>query len=246
MTNTPIRQTGTHFWISDLHLFARRSIGDRYHDDILAAAASADTFVLGGDIFDFVWTTRDSIAESVDEAADWLQSLVEHAPNCQFHFLLGNHDCYEPFVTRLAELAKSVTNFSWHPFVLRLGDSVFLHGDVADRSMDAAGLAVRRKRHNKREKKKPWLHTLYDLVVAVRLHNIACVLVYPKSIVARRILEYLDRIDCGPKTGVQDVYFGHTHVAMLDYEYHGVRFHNGGAPLKGVSFQFLKPVIKLS
>jgi len=74
---------------------------DRYRDDTLAV----DTFVLGGDIFDFVWTTRDSIAESVDEAADWLQSLVEHAPNCQFHFLLGNHDCYEPFVKRLAELA---------------------------------------------------------------------------------------------------------------------------------------------
>jgi UDP-2,3-diacylglucosamine hydrolase len=242
--NIPMRQTGKHYWISDLHLFARRSIATQYLAEFRATAARADIFVLGGDIFDFVWTTRGTIAETVDQAVQWLESLIEHAPHCQFHFLLGNHDCYGPFVTRLAKLQDSAANFCWHPFVLRLGDSVFLHGDVADRSMDAEQLAHRRARHDQLEKKAPWLHTLYDLVVAVRLHTFAAMLVYPKTLVARRILRYLDQIGHGWATGLQHVYFGHTHVSMSDFEYSGVRFHNGGAPLIGVPFQILETVIK--
>ena len=190
-----------------------------YRGDFLAAAVEADTFILGGDIFDFVWTTHGTIAETVDEAVRWLETLVVDAPHCQFHFLLGNHDCHGPFVKRLAALEASARNFCWHPFFLRLGDTVFLHGDVADRSMDEEDLANRRARHDQMKKKGPWMHLLYDLVVFARLHNTACLLAYPKILVARRILAYLGRIGHGPRTGVQHVYFGHTHVPMSHYEY---------------------------
>jgi len=50
-------------WVSDLHLFSRRSLGEQQFDIILAAARETDVFVLGGDIFDFSWSTRTSVTD---------------------------------------------------------------------------------------------------------------------------------------------------------------------------------------
>ncbi|NLE39457.1 MAG: hypothetical protein GX621_15655, partial [Pirellulaceae bacterium] len=61
-----------------------------------------------------------------------------------------------------------------------------------------------------------------------------------KQTVARRILAYLDDIGEGPSTGVTNVYFGHTHLAISDFAYRGVLFHNGGAPINGLRFRVLE------
>ena len=63
---------------------------------------------------------------------------------------------------------------------------------------------------------------------------------YPRRGAARRLLGYLKEKGQGGETGVQNVYFGHTHRAVHDYGLDGVKFHNGGAPIHGVPFRIVQ------
>ena len=166
-----------------------------------------------------------------------------HAPDCQFYFVLGNHDYHQAFIDRLTLLQREVANLLWEPFVVRLGNTLFLHGDAADFSMDGQTLLRHRSRWLEADKRGHVQNLMYDLVVLARLHRMASTLVYRDRIVARRILRYLESVGHGVASGLKHVYFGHTHVPMSHYEYRGVRFHNGGAPLKGLPFRILEPII---
>lgn len=233
--------SGRGYFVSDLHLYARRSQAPQHLEAISAAAASAGIFVMGGDIFDFRWTTLPTIERTAQEAAGWLAQLASESPDCQFHFLLGNHDHNQLFINRLKDLAARRANFSWHPFFLRLGESLFMHGDAADRKDPARLLKARTKVLH--EPMKPrLLHGLYDLAVAMQVHRLAGWINYPPRRVARRILTYLERIGQGPQTGTRNVYFGHTHCSMSGYKYGGVTFHNGGAPISGLDFRIVEIV----
>ena len=118
-------------------------------------------------------------------------------------------------------------------------DQSFWHGDVADRKMTAARLEQRRMRFC-HEPRGPVHHRAYDLLVQTHVHAMLPGAVYPKRIVARRILSYLRDIGQGPETGVQHVYFGHTHRAVNGYEHLGVLFHNGGAPIGRSRYRILE------
>ena len=124
------------YFVSDLHLFANRSNAHRYLEEIARTASRAEAFVLGGDIFDFRWA-RIPTHRAVDRAIGWLLELTSACPQCHFHLVLGNHDYHQSLIDRLVELEKQVRNLSWHRYYVRLGSSVFLHGDVADKQMDA-------------------------------------------------------------------------------------------------------------
>lgn len=229
------------YFVSDLHLFARRSRADEHVDAIRGAAADAHTFVLGGDIFDFRWTTLTSLDHTIDAAVEWLETLAGDHPHCEFHFVLGNHDHHHGFIERLGALADDTENLSWHPYFLRLGSSLFLHGDVADRKMSQQQLAARRDRFARHELTKGQLaNALYDAAIEARLHLAVNRLAHPPQRVAKRIVSYLTHIGHGPHNGLEDIYFGHTHAALRGFEYQGLRFHNGGAPIKGLEFQVLK------
>lgn len=226
-------------FISDLHLFANRSRGDDHLHAIQRAADQADLCVLGGDIFDFRWSTLPSISATVDAAVRWLHDLCEAAPNSRVEFLLGNHDYHAALIQRLPELSQHVSNFEWHRFYIREGNTVFLHGDVADRKMTADGLQKRRERSLDHEQKGKYHSQAYDLVVKSRVHLLVPRAVYPRRLVARRIVSYLKHIGQGPETGVQQVCFGHTHRPLRDYRYRGIAFHNGGAPIGTGRFDIL-------
>ena len=231
------------FFVSDLHLFANRSRAWKFLDEMTLAASEARNFVLGGDIFDFRWARTKNHRQTVDRAAEWLTDLVGPCPKCDFHFVLGNHDYHQMLIDRLADLAGRLPNFTWHRYYLRLGSSVFLHGDVADRENHTAqSLAAERQEWLYARRRGPFLSRLYDVVVLTRLHASLPHLVYSKQIVARRILAYLDEIGQGPESGVRNVYFGHTHKHMTDYAYGGLVFHSGGAPIKGMKFRILEAV----
>ncbi|MBX3438851.1 MAG: hypothetical protein KF861_15270, partial [Planctomycetaceae bacterium] len=62
-------------FVSDLHLFANRSRADRYLEAIERAADAADLCILGGDIFDFRWSTLPSTEATVESAVAWLRAL---------------------------------------------------------------------------------------------------------------------------------------------------------------------------
>ena len=229
------------YFVSDLHLFSRRSQADKYRAQLHATAREADVFVLGGDIFDFRWSTLGSCAATIDAAIRWLDDLVAPHPHCQFYFVLGNHDCNRNFVARLDALAAISPNLRWYDDYLRLGHSLFLHGDVADGNLTAVTLAQRRQKwHHDERRRGPIKNMLYDLAVHANLHKMVGQLANPQSKVAARIVGYLEDIGHGPKNGLRHIYFGHTHIAMTNFQFGGLTFHNGGAPIKGLEFQILK------
>ncbi|HLA84841.1 MAG TPA: metallophosphoesterase [Thermoguttaceae bacterium] len=230
------------YFVSDLHVFSSRSQEHRYLEQIGHAAAHARAFVLGGDIFDFRWSIVASPEETVARAIRWLHELATDCPACRFHFVVGNHDYHEPFLARLDHLEARLANFMWYPFYVRLGNSVFLHGDVADRRMTAQKLTDRRSRWLDKKPKGPVANRLYDLMIENKIHKPLVHLGRRKRTVTRRILAYLDEIGEGPSTGLKNVYFGHTHLAFSDFEHDGVRFHNGGAPIHGLRFRILEAV----
>ncbi len=227
------------YFVSDLHLFANRSNAHQYLEEIAHTASRAETFVLGGDIFDFRWSSI-PILKAVDRASNWLEELANTCPHCQFHVVLGNHDYHRAFIDRLIELEGRTANLVWHRYYVRLGSSVFLHGDVANKVMDARMLAEARDEWLDHRRRGPFLSKLYDVVVATRLHKPVPRLVFARRIVVRRILKYLESIGEGPGAGVRDVYFGHTHRRLSNYHYHGLAFHNGGAPIKGTKFRIVE------
>jgi len=229
------------FFVSDLHLCSRRSQAPRHLSAIHAAASRADTFILGGDIFDFRWSTLPTADETVRHALRWLDDLVASHPRCDFHFVQGNHDCNRRFVAALESYSASRPNLTVHDYVLRQGKNVFLHGDAADHpAMCQQRLKKRREHWSRDETRSQVRHVLYDLAVTARLHRLAGKVVHPRRRVVHRILGYLSRIHHGPETGVEHVYFGHTHDALLNYHYRGITFHNPGAPMPGLAFRIVE------
>ena len=167
-------------------------------------------------------------------------SLAPQHPSCEFHFVLGNHDSNRRFVAALERYAHSTPNLEVHPYFLRLDQKVFLHGDVADRpEICADKLRHRRSHWSGDERRGEVKNLLYDWAVKARLHKLCGKVVHPKQRVASRILGYLDRVGMGPESGIEDVYFGHTHEALANYQHRGISFHNGGAPIDGLDFRIV-------
>ncbi len=237
------QHNGRAYFVSDLHLFASRSMAHLWLEAIQRAARDARLFVLGGDIFDFRWAHHGSLGYAVEAAAVWLAELARACPDCRFEFLLGNHDYHQGFLDRLDGVQAEVTNFAWHRFYYRRNGAIFLHGDVADRFSTAESLAHRRARWLHHKQRGPLWRRLYDWAVAGQLHRPLPAVVYPRRTVARRILHYLRDIGQGPEAGVRHVYFGHTHRELSHYRYGGLEFHNGGAPIKGTRFRIVEAMI---
>src|SRR6185503_4677305 len=104
----------------------------------------------------------------------------------------------------------SRSNLALHTYYLRLGKSVFLHGDAADHpEMCAQRLTKRREHWSRDESRSRVRHVLYDLAVTARLHRIAGKVAHPRRRVVHRNLGYLDRVGHGASTGVEHIYFGH-------------------------------------
>jgi UDP-2,3-diacylglucosamine pyrophosphatase LpxH len=229
------------FFVSDLHLCSRRSRAELHMPAIHATARRANSFILGGDIFDFRWSTLPSADETVKHALRWLDDLVASHPQCDFHFIQGNHDCNRRFVSALESYSATRPNLNLHAYVFRQGKNVFLHGDAADHPRMCQQRLMRRREHWSRDETRSQVrHVLYDLAVTARLHRIAGKVAHPRRRVVHRILGYLNRIQHGAATGVEHVYFGHTHDALANYRYRGVTFHNPGSPMPGLQFRILE------
>jgi hypothetical protein len=117
---------------------------------------------------------------------------------------------------------------------------LFVHGDVANSRMTEARLHASRERFAKHAPPAAWMHFAYDFSVATRLHVLVAKLWYPDAIVLNRIMRYVRALDAGSSEGGRNVYFGHTHRALVNRLWEGRRFHNGGAPIPGLPFQILK------
>lgn len=232
-------------FVSDLHLFASRSSAFRHFDALVHAARQSDQFVLGGDIFDFRWSSHPTAEATADAAMEWLEDFLNCTSNCRVHFLLGNHDDHPLLHARLPKLKEACERFEWSRFYYRLGNTLFLHGDVADRTMTAACLERQRNafHHGTRS---PLQHRLYDLAVRAHLHRLAPPAVYPRKRVALRILSYMHHIGHGAESGVEHVCFGHTHRPVDHYKLGHVTFHNCGAPIGSSQFRIVHREVELN
>jgi len=196
--------------------------------------------VLGGDIFDFKWSTRSSLEHSIADSIDWLEKLIVSHPNCEFYYVLGNHDAHPKFVAELDRLAFRQPRLSWHPFLVRLHQCVFLHGDVVDCEPSEDSIVSRRKAIDQKPRPVRSRHWLYDAVVRARLHRVAGQIAIRRSTVLKKISLYLSMQGLNAENGIRDVYFGHTHRDIDGVEYRSMTFHNGGASIKGLSFRIIE------
>ena len=196
--------------------------------------------VLGGDIFDFKWSTYESLDRSIDAGITWLEALIGSNPQCSFYYMLGNHDAHPRFVSKLDRLALRQPRLEWQPYVLRIRECVFLHGDIVDCEPSHSILAERRTKQEAKPLPRQYSHLIYDLVVHARLHRVAMNLAIRPKYVLRRLSEYLKVVRLDATHGVRDVYFGHTHRAVHAVQYAGLTFHNGGASIHGLPFRIIE------
>lgn len=231
--------------VSDLHMFCRRSQWEKHLQTIHDAAAVADLFIFNGDSVDFKWSCLPTVRETVEAAVTFFRGLAEQYPKCQFHVNLGNHDHLQAFIAALETLGAELPNFTWHPYYLRINNTVFLHGDVANRKMSHRQLERYRRRwdafHNRRQGQLR--NQVYDAAFRAGAHIAISKLAFPHRRTVKRVVAYLEDIGHASTHGVEYVYFGHTHVPISGYQYGGVVFHNGGAPMEGMGFQLLKAVV---
>ncbi len=225
--------------VSDLHLFCRRSLAQRYMPAIETAAADADVFVFNGDTFDFRWSCYATAAETSREAVKWLERIAQDCPETRFEFLLGNHDHVQVFIDSLHDLAERTPNFNWHPYYLKLGNALFLHGDVSIRKMTASDLERFRNGWLYEESRGEFVNSVYDIAFRAKVHCAISRLAFPTRVTIERVRHYLDSIGEGAGSTTESVYFGHTHCMINGYDYLGQRFFNGGAPMPGLDFSVM-------
>ena len=239
-----MKQRKTHF-VSDLHLFANRSSAPRIHDAIEHALRCSDTFVLGGDIFDFRWSRYRSHEETIEQSLHWLKGLVAINPECRIHYLLGNHDANPGFISALKALTSDYPQLVHHPHILRLGKTTFLHGDIIDAkipfSVDFHELLDERRAAEELRSRPPgFQHSLYDVAVRTRVHRLVANLANSNTKVLGRVSQYLSWAGHGPESGTRNVYFGHTHRSMEKVTYDGMQFSNPGAAIQGIDFRIIE------
>lgn len=226
-------------FVSDLHLFSQRSLAEQWMPVLHERIRESSLVVLGGDVFDFKWSTLGSVEATAHAAILWLRSLMRIHPAHTFVMLLGNHDDHPVLREKLEVLSEELPRLVVEAYVFRVANTVFLHGDSANPHSTEAKLLRSRRRTASHRTRGRAMNLLYGGAIRLRLHRAGAGLIFPKRLVARRLLGYLSEVGQGTESGTNTVYFGHTHLALQDYVYRGVSFHNCGAPMRGLKFQVL-------
>lgn len=226
-------------FVSDLHHFSSRSQTERYQQPILLAARESDLLVLGGDIFDFRWTTLGSVDRTIHEAITWLKQLHDANPSCRIVYVLGNHDYHESFIAALCELEAEVERFACERFFLRAGDCLFLHGDACDGFATPETLKAHREHWDSAIRSR-LKSEAYRLATRLRVHVPIVHAAHAHRKTTQEISRYLTNIGQDESSGVRRVFFGHTHRAVSGYKSGELTFYNGGAPMDGLRFELLR------
>ena len=217
-------------FVSDLHLFSPRSVASAAEQAIFTPGDATRCIVLGGDIFDFRWSTQGSHQDTLDATRRWLISLVETTESSPVVYLPGNHDCHPEFLEVLEQIARTHELFSWSPHHLILGDCLFLHGDVLDAGGIDALPVYRRKFHHE-SPQSPLAHRCYDAAVEMRIHKMVPRIRHQPQRSCTQLLKIIPQIE-ETSSEIRRVYFGHTHVPIDGLEVNDIQFFNPGASLR--------------
>ena len=230
------RSDPTGIVLSDLHLFAQRSRAGECLEQWQAELSRAEVLVLNGDTFDFRWSTIGGLGESQEAAVNWLREIAVRCPRQEIHFVMGNHDCIAGFPERLDSLTAALPRFHWHEYSLRLGATLFLHGDCTTRRMTGGELRQYRARWRRDSQRGRVALAAYQYADRLGLTSLAHVWQFPRRKTVKRVAYYLDHTQPGWSEQIQDCYFGHTHRPFSGYVFRGVRFHNTGSAIRGMRF----------
>lgn len=215
--------------VSDLHLFSLRSHGWECIDSVRREFQSLDTLVLNGDIFDFRFATRANIEQLQSQAIHWLLQLKQDHPQCEVHYVLGNHDCREDFHKRLTRLSSERPGFQVHEHLFQLDSALFLHGDCANRLVNLRRFECKRARSERGSLLGQIALSVYLCAENAGLHGLIHKACFPQRQTVKRIARQLDKIKPGCRSKIRHCFFGHTHLPFADYEFEGIRFHNTGS-----------------
>ena len=224
-------------FISDLHLLSRRSVGQKCWQDLQPEIRNSDLLILGGDIFDFRWSSHGDLTRSLEAAKQWLQLAIQANDHLRVIYLLGNHDCLNSMQSMLRELAQEVPKFCWTAQHLALDQCVFLHGDVLDAGLSEIELNQYRSKFSAAHRERGQLaHRLYDMLVASRIHGVPPKFIHSSSRVTKRLAQYLTSLELTAESGIHEVYFGHTHQPLQGISYKNQLFFNAGSGVKHLPF----------
>lgn len=225
--------------VSDLHMFTKWTSVEKYMCEIREAAEHADFFVFNGDIFDFRWSTLGSAEKTANYAIKWFAEICSDFPDCQFIYILGNHDAHKELLQPLAKFADTQKNFIWHSSFIKIGTSLFMHGDLIF-SMRKDQSPFERKRYKHRNPVSSILRRTYHRAIKMGAHNLVSRL-HAKERCARYVLHVLEQEAHNKQLdGVTDIYIGHTHVGFSDYKYSGYTFHNSGSAIHNLHCNLMK------
>jgi UDP-2,3-diacylglucosamine pyrophosphatase LpxH len=222
--------------VSDLHLFARRSQARQQFEALLPDLQTARVLVLNGDIFDFRWSTLPGIHATTSAALDWLADLLARFPDCEIHYIIGNHDCLQSFRAQVRGLATRHPRLHCHELGVRLGNALFLHGDCTHRTMNAARLLHYRQCWDNDRQHGELRARAYEVIDQLGITRFTHHRWFPQRRTVERIVHYLDDANPGWRNGLRDCYFGHTHLPFSGYEHRGIHFHNTGSSIRGMGF----------
>jgi predicted phosphodiesterase len=224
-------------FLSDLHLFSRRSVGQAHWEQQQAAVAKASVIVLGGDIFDIRWSQLGSFRKTLKAAERWLEEAIRLNPKASWVYLLGNHDCHPAIQEMLQTLSERHEGFSWNPSVWQTGTSLFLHGDILDAERHPLGLHGYRESFHEETPRGPVGNLLYSAVIESRMHGVVPRFRHTRRRTCDRLIDYLKQ-ECGESfSSVRQVYFGHTHIPMSGFQHEGLEFHNAGSGIRHLKFR---------
>ncbi|MCA9129677.1 MAG: metallophosphoesterase [Planctomycetales bacterium] len=227
-------------FLSDLHLFSPRSVAQDVQLQLRAYDRPAQCVVLGGDIFDFRWSTHASLQATLLAAQCWLIDLLENLVHAHVLFLPGNHDCQPEFLESLNVLSDRFPRFGWKPHHWQLGCNLFLHGDILDAGGDLPSLDRYRRRFHHGRAASKLAQRCYDVAVACRIHKTVPRLRHVPNKTCRALLNVVDRLALANAAELRHIYFGHTHVAMEGLNAAGIQFHNPGSGLKHMQLRLVE------
>lgn len=221
-------------FVSDLHVFSGRSVGESLPKQLPLAFPDASLLVLGGDIFDFKWSPMGETG-TLDAAKNWLMTLLDQWQG-KVMFLAGNHDCLPKFFDVMGDVASQCDRFTWHDHHVQIGNALFLHGDVLDAGNHVSMLSDYRYKFHPTTNQTALSRKAYSAIVAMRLHRMAPKLRHRQVQTCQKLYNFLPQLVETPKL-IRRVYYGHTHVPVAGREFQGVQFYNPGAAIRHIAFK---------
>jgi UDP-2,3-diacylglucosamine hydrolase len=226
--------------ISDLHMMAAYSRSDRHWADIDRAASKAHFFVLNGDINEMYFSDL-PFEQRMETGLGNIERLVKAHPNCQFHYIIGNHENIDAYMNGVVTLAHRLPNLQIHACYMRIGNALYLHGD---QPLGAGEITTERHLHPAGGMKQQAAGNILPLVnpLQATFRNLRHAIHYSFNRDVNRILHAIDKADPIVRSGVEHVFFAHTHRPKLAVtsKHSPISFHNTGAGVRGAHFSMLE------